>query len=330
MAKQFIDVFNGDADGLCALVQLRRNSPQSSELITGIKRDINLLQQVQNGEGKHITVLDISFEKNIKDVNRLLNDGSTINYVDHHKSGELFSHKNLKTDIDLSADTCTSLIVDQQLKGQYRAWAITAAFGDNLANKAQILGTESGFTKNELSLLQQLGTYLNYNGYGATIDDLFFDPKILFRKLESFDSPFEFIKHDTETFNILATGYQQDMSTAGTMPFIHNDSATAITLLPDEKWARRVSGVFGNDLANKFPDRAHAIVTEKSNGNYLVSIRAPLNRKNGADLLASQFPTGGGRKAAAGINELPKDKLEPFIKAMQEQFGQKQPIQTCG
>jgi hypothetical protein len=35
-----IDVFNGDADGLCALHQLRLAEPVQSELVTGVKRDI--------------------------------------------------------------------------------------------------------------------------------------------------------------------------------------------------------------------------------------------------------------------------------------------------
>ncbi len=51
MAK--IDVFNGDADGICALLQLRQGqTKEPSRLITGIKRDIQLLKQVtaQNGD----------------------------------------------------------------------------------------------------------------------------------------------------------------------------------------------------------------------------------------------------------------------------------------
>ncbi len=40
------DVFNGDADGITALLQLRLAEPKSSTLVTGIKRDIKLLKQV--------------------------------------------------------------------------------------------------------------------------------------------------------------------------------------------------------------------------------------------------------------------------------------------
>ena len=83
--------------------------------------------------------------------------------------------------------------------------------------------------------------------------------------------------------------------------------------LPDAAWARRVSGVFGNDLANQDPARAHAVVTARKEGDYLVSVRAPLNNKTGADALCREFPTGGGRAAAAGINALPADQLQAFI-----------------
>ncbi len=37
------DIFNGDADGICALLQLRKAEPRDAQLVTGVKRDINLL-----------------------------------------------------------------------------------------------------------------------------------------------------------------------------------------------------------------------------------------------------------------------------------------------
>ena len=67
-----------------------------------------------------------------------------------------------------------------------------------------------------------------------------------------------------------------------------------------------MSGVYGNDLANQSPDRAHAVLTD-IDGGYLVSVRAPLNNRSGADEVCRQFDTGGGRAAAAGINKLPHD-----------------------
>ena len=43
----FHDVCNGDADGLFALRQLRLANPVDSILVTGIKRDIALLERVR-------------------------------------------------------------------------------------------------------------------------------------------------------------------------------------------------------------------------------------------------------------------------------------------
>jgi len=315
-----IDVFNGDADGICALVQLRRAQPKQSTLITGVKRDINLLNRVDANLGDNITVLDISFEKNISDVIRLLADGASIDYVDHHKTGDLIKHDNLLTDINLAADTCTSLIVDKRLNGRYRAWALTAAFGDNLTDVAMLLGTQSGFTNEQIALLQQLGILLNYNGYGASVDDLFFHPAILFEKLQLFDSPLDFIQQDPATFQTLRDGYHHDMKLAEQASFIYKTTKIAAIELPNEVWARRVSGVFGNELANQYPDRAHAILTQQKDDSYLVSVRAPLNRKTGADELVSQFPSGGGRKAAAGINKLPREQCDLFIQLFKQQF----------
>jgi hypothetical protein len=103
------------------------------------------------------------------------------------------------------------------------------------------------------------------------------------------------------------------MTTIRTPDGQDSSSPAAVYLLPDAAWARRVSGVFGNDLANSDPARAHAVVTARDDGNYLVSVRAPLNNKTGADVLCREFPTGGGRAAAAGINELPAAQLPEFI-----------------
>ncbi|MDO7653395.1 MAG: DHH family phosphoesterase, partial [Porticoccus sp.] len=50
------------------------------------------------------------------------------------------------------------------------------------------------------------------------------------------------------------------------------------------------------------------------------SIRAPLSDKVGAADLCRQFPTGGGREAAAGINDLPKEMLGKFIASFETQY----------
>ena len=59
-----IDIFNGDADGICALTQLRNDEPADSVLVTGVKRDIELVDKARIGSGDRVTVLDVSFDKN--------------------------------------------------------------------------------------------------------------------------------------------------------------------------------------------------------------------------------------------------------------------------
>ena len=77
----------------------------------------------------------------------------------------------------------------------------------------------------------------------------------------------------------------------------------------------------GNDLAKQFPQRAHALLVDMGDGHHRVSVRAPYARKQGADELCRQFPSGGGRKAAAGINQLPQASLAQFVDSFNLQFG---------
>jgi hypothetical protein len=138
----------------------------------------------------------------------------------------------------------------------------------------------------------------------------------LYRQISRYSSPFDFMTDGREPFQQLEQGYQQDMASAQALEPEYKDAAVAVYMFPNEPWARRVSGVYSNDLANGDASRAHAVITERANGCYLVSVRAPLSNKTGADELCMKFPTGGGRKAAAGINDLPADMLPEFIQTL--------------
>lgn len=128
---QTYDIFNGDADGVCALIQLRLANPVESTLITGVKRDIELVKQVPVATPVQANILDISLDQNRDAVDALLSSGSRVFYVDHHFPGEsLPDHDSFTALIDTQPTTCTSLLVDQYLSGQFHNWAITAAFGD--------------------------------------------------------------------------------------------------------------------------------------------------------------------------------------------------------
>jgi len=314
------DVFNGDADGICALHQLRLAEPADSELVTGPKRDISLLKRVNAAAGDHITVLDIALSKNREALDRLLEAGAQVRYFDHHQPGDIPAHPHFEPHIDTDANVCTSLLVDRYLRGLHRVWAVTAAFGDNLADAARQAAAPLGLSADQLAQLQSLGECLNYNGYGETLDDLFFDPAELYRQLRPFADPFAFIA-ESPAYQILKTGYHDDMARAVAESATEERTAGRIFMLPAEKWARRISGVFGNQLAVESPAQAHAVLTAKPDGGYVVSVRAPLNAKSGADELCSQFDSGGGRKGAAGINHLPESELGRFIALFFKTFG---------
>src|SRR5574340_146788 len=318
MTARFIDVFNGDADGICALHQLRLSDPAESELITGPKRDISLLKRVRAQAGDRITVLDIALSKNRDALDALLDAGAQVRYFDHHQPGDIPVHPHFEPHIDTDANVCTSLLVNEFLQGKQLAWAVTAAFGDNLGEAARQAATPLGLSAGQLVQLQSLGECLNYNGYGETLDDLFFDPADLYRKVRPYADPFGFIA-ESPAYRILKTGYQDDMARAVAVGATEARPAGRVFMLPAEKWARRISGVFGNQLAVESPAQAHAVLTAKP-GGYVVSVRAPLVSRIGADQLCSQFETGGGRKAAAGINHLPESELGRVIASFFDVF----------
>ena len=109
------DVFNGDADGICALLQLRKAEPRESRLVTGVKRDINLLDKIQPAEGDLVTVLDVSMDKNMAGLQRALADGASVFYVDHHFPGDIPEHASLTALINESPDVCTAALVNGHL-----------------------------------------------------------------------------------------------------------------------------------------------------------------------------------------------------------------------
>ncbi len=313
------DVFNGDADGICALIQLRQQNPLDSTRITGVKRDISLLQQVEAQAGDQITVLDISLDKNRDALIDALQLGAEVQYFDHHYAGEIPDHPGLTANIDTSPTTCTSLLVDQFLNGQYRAWAVTAAFGDNFYESAVAAAQPLSLSEQQLDQLRELGTYINYNGYGSAISDLHFDPDRLYQLMLPYTNPLDFIAADPG-FKQLQSGYLEDMQKAQALKAENEQAGSTVFVLPDAAWARRVSGVYGNELARQYPQRAHALLTHKSQGGYLVSVRAPVSNRAGADALCRQFETGGGRAAAAGINHLPDDAFDTFVQRFQEAY----------
>jgi hypothetical protein len=307
----FYDIFNGDADGICALQQLRLEEPRASVLVTGVKRDIALVDRIEPASGDELTVLDVSFAVNAPAVRRVLDAGARCRYFDHHHSGDVPRHPNLRAFIDTSPQVCTSLLVDRYLSGRQRIWAVVAAFGDNLMQQAAQAAQALQLWGGDLDRLRELGEAINYNAYGDSVDDLHYHPADLFQTLNRYRDPREFIEGEP-VFEVLRNACLDDLSRAdGTTPAF-SDEKRALYILPDAAWSRRVSGHFVNRLARQHPLRAHAVAVAKGDA-YTISVRAAVSDPYGADELCLKFESGGGRKGAAGINRLPAVDLDRFV-----------------
>lgn len=310
--------FNGDADGLCALHQLRLVEKLPATLITGVKRDIALLRHIAGRRGDVVTVLDVSLHQNREDLLRLLESGVSVRYFDHHHSGVLPRNPLLEAYIDESADVCTSILVDRYIGGRHRLWAIVAAFGDNLTQAARTMASQAGLDARATAALEKLGICLNYNAYGESVEDLRCHPAELAKFMMPFSDPAEFIEQ-TETLGKLRAGYEEDMAKArreATRPGF----GPGIVVLPNEPWARRAIGVLTNELARNRPDAAHAILSPKAAGGFTVSVRVPFDSPVSAAEFCGKFETGGGRRLAGGINYLPEAELDRFVERFRVHF----------
>ncbi len=313
------DVFNGDADGICALHQLRLAEPRDARLISGVKRDIRLLSKIIDAENADIMVFDVSLDTNRKELTGLLERGCKVTYIDHHYAGDLPANNNLEAHIDPDPETCTSLIVDRMLGGKYRAWAVVAAFGDNLHAAAKKTALTLKLSEEDVLRLRETGELLNYNGYGTTVADLHFAPDLMYEAVKPFENPLDFYQRST-VLEQLRRGYDDDMKRAMECKPLQQNETGRIYRFPTDAWARRVAGVYINQRAREKNDLAHALIVDNGDETFMVSVRAPLNRKEGADTLCRKFPTGGGRAAAAGINALPENRLDDFLNVFNTTF----------
>jgi len=309
-----IDVFNGDADGLCALRQLRLADPVASELVTGVKRDIALLERAEVGRagpGDLVTVLDVSLERNRAALLGLLERGARVRYFDHHYAGSIPSHPGLEAHIDASPGVCTSILVDRHLGGRFRGWAVAAAFGDGLDQAALDLGATIPLGAAELEKLRELGRSLNYNAYGETEADLLLPPARLYGVLCKYEDPLQFVAA-RDIYDRLNKGRHEDLEAAAGVAPRWSGPGGRVLVLPEAAWSRRVSGTLANHLAGLHRRQAVAVLAPRGSG-YVVSLRVPAGAKCGADEFCRSFPGGGGRKEAAGIDLLPATEADAFV-----------------
>jgi single-stranded DNA-specific DHH superfamily exonuclease len=312
---RYIDVFNGDADGICALHQLRLAEPRDAELVTGVKRDIGLLQRVRADAGDRVTVLDVSLERNRAALLDLLTRGVRVCYFDHHAAGEIPSHPGLEPHIDESAGVCTSILVDRYLAGRFRAWAVVAAFGDGMPEAALRLASGLSLGAEPLAALRELGENLNYNAYGDSEADLLVPPADLYRSVSRFADPLRLLAAEP-LLQRLGEERRADLARAQALAPRRASQRADAYVLPEAPWARRVSGTFANRLAAADPARAHAVLTPNAHGGYSVSVRAPSGARFSAADLCRTYG-GGGRREAGGIDHIELARLDALLDSLE-------------
>jgi hypothetical protein len=315
----YFDVFNGDADGICSLHQLRLDEPRDAVLVTGAKRDIALLQRVDAKAGDAVTVLDVSVASNRDALLALLARGAKVQYFDHHFPGDLPQHRNFSATIDTSPEVCTGILVDRYLRGRQRLWAVVAAFGDDLIEPAHALAASLTLDAAQIAALRELGEALAYNAYGDSEADLIVHPAELYRTVARYADPFACRLSEAAITRINEVR-RDDLALARQVKPAFVLARGSIYVLPDAAWSRRVRGALCNELARQDTQHAHAICTPNEEGGYTVSVRAPRAKPTGADSLCRSFASGGGRAAAGGINHLPTQELPELVRRLEEAF----------
>jgi single-stranded DNA-specific DHH superfamily exonuclease len=307
----YFDVFNGDADGICSLHQLRLVAPRAATLVTGVKRDIELVGRVAARTGDSVTVLDVSLDTNHAALVALLANGVRVEYFDHHHAGVIPDDPLLTAVIDTSPSVCTGILVDRHLGGAARGWAVVAAFGDALDGSACALAASMGLDAEDVASLRSLGEALAYNAYGDAESDLIVAPLALYRALEGWTDPLRFAR-EAGVLAAIDASRRDDLARAAALEPTRALAGARVFVLPDAGWSRRIRGILANRLAAEERELAHAVLTPDAMDGFVVSLRAPLARPEGADRLCRTFATGGGRSGAAGINHLPRTELDAF------------------
>ena len=166
-------------------------------------------------------------------------------------------------------------------------WAEVALHGDGLS----VHSSRPDF--------KELGELLNYNGYGADLDDLHFHPDKLMRLCLESKTPEKFLQ--TPAFETLKKGFADDMRNVESIKEVDG-----IYLLPNEAWARRVVGVMAHRINSTGPG-PHVIAIDKGH-----TLQVSLRGNEGIGEICSMFG-GGGRATAGGIDALPKEEITALM-----------------
>lgn len=305
------DVCNGDADGLCAVVQWRLHDPRPAVLVTGLKREIALLDRVPAGAADEVLVCDISLQRNRTALLNLLAAGARVRYFDHHAADDIPSHPGLDAHLDFGREVCTSMLVDRCLDGRFRAWAAVGAYGDGLMTAGDRLSDTLGLDVAARASLRRLGEAVNYNAYGDSLADVHIAPAELYAVMARHADPLLMAVREPVVLE-LDRLREEDFSRAAGIAPLRRQARASVYLLPDAAWSRRVIGPWASELARAYPDQALAVLVTTRGGAYTVSVRAPRAATRSAHAFCARHG-GAGRAAAAGIDALPAAGLDRFV-----------------
>jgi hypothetical protein len=244
-------VFNGDADGLCALQQLRLVEPGDATLVTGVKRDIGLLERVNAAGADAITVLDISLDRN----RRL---GCCALFRPSY-AGEVPEHPHFEPHIE---EISGSVPHTGRSPSTDASRGDRSAFGDGLprVGAAMASAIDSIIHGGDIGE-QSISTIMP----GRT-SPISHSPRRTANQMVPFeDPPISFGSRRRSHGWPQATGWCAGKCTAACAA----GARATIVVLQDEPWARRVIGVLANELA-RLPRQRHCRTLAKARGGFVV------------------------------------------------------------
>ena len=272
--------------------------------------------------GDACTVLDVSL-----DVNRAGAAGaarrpaSPVRYFDHHFAGEVPAHPRLEAHLDLEPQRLHQPArrpLPRRAGSAAGRWSGRSATA--WSRRRARWRAAAGLAPAAAERLQELGVAINYNAYGETIADL----HVAARRAGRGDGA---LRRSAGLRRALA-----DLPAPRRgVPRGHGAGAPARARAPGRgrgrvRAARRGLGAARQRHAGQRPRQGPRRAApspssrRRPEGGYLVSVRVPRESSVSAEAFCRTFPTGGGRRTAAGINHLPGEELETFATAFEAQF----------
>lgn len=308
-----VDVCNGDADGLCSILQWRRHEPKASTIVTLLRHEASLWGRVHTRPGDEFLLCDIPLEPNRATLLQLLNGGARVHYLNHHDTEDIPWHPQLQATVDSSHEACTSLIVDRLLGGKYRDWAVVGAYGDQLTRVANRLASGLGFMKDVRTRLRELGELISYNACVPHEKDAYLAPARLYERLSRYPGPLDFLQSESLVAELNAVRLE-DLNKASALTPYWQDACACVYVLPDAPWAHRVASSLYYRIAAAEPQRAHAFLRPLKDGYFEAKVHAARNA--GADLPKPEHTERASRRPRAWVIEhLPNGEIDHFIRA---------------